>query len=833
MPQNYEIADFDTHTPFRCAVHHIGDVPQHMHDFFEILFLLSGTCRVSAEEQMYVLEEGDLLIVESRVPHALHSSDCVYASVQLDQTALENTFPVPMHPSFECNSTIPGKGAAYEKLRRVIAELILNNTDAHSGYELRNWILIYRLMDVLYTYFRVERPEAVDRRNHRYAQRIAEISSIINARFTGELPLSEVADLVHLSVPYLSKFFQEQFGMNYLSYLTQLRINKAVHELMNTEKTIEEVSADSGFPNSHAFTKAFQKEYGMMPSVYRRRARSRQKEEMPLGIRHSDYLMNLRKYLDIRPDDAPGEQSREQALSPMTVLAEFDAGESSPGKVLRHTWKETIAVGKAEDILQGSIQDILRRVQREIGFRYLFFNGILSDEMHVCSISGGRLVFNFAYVDRVLDFLLQIGLLPALSFSYMPSVLAKRPDRRLFSHLVSEPKNLTMWQELIEAFMKHAVERYGQGQVSEWRFCVWHQPNTTTRLYGFEKDESFYEFYKATRQCVKQAVPGAAFGFPAIFQNADFAGDEWYQAFLDWCREQDCMPDFLNFTYYDTKLSREERSTRKTFGFVFTMVLNDEPDGFADFVHHIRRNLKQQGMEHLPVYLSEWNNTPSQQDLLNDTCFKSCYLVKNILENYDRLDSFSYWSLSDLMSETQLPEDLLFGGLGLFTVNGMPKASYYALWLLAQLKNSSFLASRENWYAVRTDRDIRIIAYHYIHFSKIYASGERFIMTPEDRYTMFRSIQPLHLTIHIRDIPAESDGYQIREYLVGRRSGSLYDAWMQAGAGPVAAEMDKKLLEAASMPRVSYENRIQGSHDGLKLTILLDPLDVKLLVINW
>src|SRR5699024_6209893 len=139
---------------------------------------------------------------------------------------------------------------------------------------------------------------------------------------------------------------------------------------------------------------------------------------------------------------------------------------------------------------------------------------------------------------------------------------------------------------------------------------------------------------------------------------------------------------------------------------------------------HIRQQLDTWKCKGTPIYVSEWNNTPSQQDLLNDTCYKSCYITKTILDNYDLLESLSYWSLSDLMSEAPLPERMLFGGVGLFTVNGLPKASYYALYMLRQL-GDQFLAKGDNWYATRTPEDIRIIVYHYRHYSKLYTMGER------------------------------------------------------------------------------------------------------------
>ena len=43
-----------------------------------------------------------------------------------------------------------------------------------------------------------------------------------------------------------------------------------------------------------------------------------------------------------------------------------------------------------------------------------------------------------------------------------------------------------------------------------------------------------------------------------------------------------------------------------------------------------------------PVYLTEWNFSTSHRDWLNDTCFRACFFVRNILENYDELESFGY-----------------------------------------------------------------------------------------------------------------------------------------------------------------------------------------------
>lgn len=820
MSLTYEISDFEAHTPFKCTIHKIGHINAHMHDYFEIIFILSGSCNLTIDDQLYQLHTDDIITINMHSIHELRSSDCVYASIQLDQTTLENNFPNPLHPSFECNSLIPGNEEAFELMRHTIALIIKNNADQRSGYELRNWIYIYQLMEILFTHFRVERSTALDRRNHRYAARVYEITQIIKEHFTEDLPLSRVADMVHLSAPYLSKFFVDQFGMNYLTYLTQLRVNYAVHELVNTEKNIEEISADSGFPNSHAFSQAFKKEYGVQPSAYRRMRKRKNVPAALPSVEQHDYMAGLRKHLYTK-------NQTNLSIPPVSARGEFSAAGST--RSLLHTWRRIASVGQASDILISDVQSMLKRMQSDIGFEYLFFNGILSDNLHVFTLDDdNRPHYNFAYVDMIFDFLRQLHLKPYLQFSYMPGALAKHPNHTLFHHLVSEPKSCDVWCDLIAAFMEHIIARYGFSEVLQWKFSVWHLPDTPSRLYGFDKKDDFFRFYQETYHTVKSLHKEFCFGLPCTFYLSQQGYSNWYKILLQWTKAHDCLPDFIGFTFYDIRQATGKTQSRSTFGFVDPMVLNADENGLKEMITAVKKDLKTMNLPGLPVYICEWNNTPSQQDLLNDTCYKSCYIAKNILENYDRPDGLSYWALTDLMAEAPLPSQLLFGGLGLFTVNGLPKASYYSLYLLHRL-GDEFLAKGKGWFATKTSSDIRIIAYHYKHISKLYTMGERFDMTDTDRYTMFEPSESLFMELKIEDM--EDREYMLTECTLSRKCGSLYDAWVDMGCLNPMNNTERFFLEAKSVPSLR-KSKLTASDGTLTLQIRLELLEVKLVIIS-
>ena len=821
MARNYEIASFDTHMPLRCTLHQIGHVSMHMHDYFEIDLILSGRCSVVTEDHTYRLGPEDVISIDPHTPHEFRGTDCVVICLQFEQSMFEQTLPSPQHPKFFCNSAAQGNNAAFQVIRTLIARLVKNNADQQTGYELRNWSYIYELMDVMYNNFRVDRSHSQDVQSHRYAARVAKIAKLVRDHHAENLSLSQLADMVHLSAPYLSKFFDRQFGMSFLAYLTQVRLNHAVNLLLTTEKIIEEVSADSGFPNSHAFVQAFKKEYGVLPSVYRRQNR----EKAPvrpavLTVEQHDYMAGLKKYL---------QSSQELVTASVNAIscnvrlqANADSGR------LRHTWRQVMAVGSASDLLTADVQKLVARMRREIGFSYIKFNGILSDDMHVYNMdSQGKPVYNFAYIDKVFDFLLSIGLRPILHLSFMPVQLAKNPERRLFNYLVSEPNSLDRWGELIEAVTMHLLQRYGTEELRQWHFCVWNQPDTPCDLYGFSSDQVFYDFYLRTYQAVKNCDNRLSFGTPPTFYIAEAGYTNWYIPFLQWCRKNSCMPDFLNFHYYDTTLVDTNRKN-SAFGFVYSMVLRDAPDGFHNFVDQLLSERQQLGIGKLPVYLTEWNNTPSQEDLLNDTCFKSCYIVKNILENYDRLDCFSYWSLTDWMGEAPLPRELFFGGLGLFTVPGIPKASYYALTLLRQL-GDTFVGKGAGWFATRQGKSYRILLYNYRHFSHLYALGERFDMTFTDRYTPFDPVQQLDVHIALESVP--NGTYTVRETVLNRKSGSAFDQWLEMGALEPDTRQELAVLEAHSIPKCSKYLAETKNHT-LELDAMLDMLEVRLITVE-
>ena len=99
---------------------------------------------------------------------------------------------------------------------------------------------------------------------------INKIVRFVQNHLAEEISLSVLAEEFHFSTQYVSQLFKNEIGVNFLTYLTNIRMEKAKKLLLSTDLPIAEVSEQSGYGDYRVFTKVFKKSEGVTPSQYRR-----------------------------------------------------------------------------------------------------------------------------------------------------------------------------------------------------------------------------------------------------------------------------------------------------------------------------------------------------------------------------------------------------------------------------------------------------------------------------------------------------------------------------------------------------------------------------------
>ncbi len=106
-----------------------------------------------------------------------------------------------------------------------------------------------------------------------------QIYEFLEERYMEDLSLQDAASRLNYSEPYFCKFFKQQFDVNFITYLTQLRVEKAKRLLADVAVNVRDVGQQVGFHDSSYFAKVFRRITGVSPSEYRLAILEREFEE--------------------------------------------------------------------------------------------------------------------------------------------------------------------------------------------------------------------------------------------------------------------------------------------------------------------------------------------------------------------------------------------------------------------------------------------------------------------------------------------------------------------------------------------------------------------------
>lgn len=95
------------------------------------------------------------------------------------------------------------------------------------------------------------------------------ITRYIQENYMYDISMQELARMMNYSEPYFCKLFKQCFGQNFISYLTDYRVEEAKRRLKEPTANIKEIGRAVGYGNSNYFTKVFRRVTGISPTEYR------------------------------------------------------------------------------------------------------------------------------------------------------------------------------------------------------------------------------------------------------------------------------------------------------------------------------------------------------------------------------------------------------------------------------------------------------------------------------------------------------------------------------------------------------------------------------------
>jgi xylan 1,4-beta-xylosidase len=344
---------------------------------------------------------------------------------------------------------------------------------------------------------------------------------------------------------------------------------------------------------------------------------------------------------------------------------------------LGDAWRTCVGTGRFNLALRQDYQESLALVQREIGFRYIRGHGLLHDDVAVhrpYAAAGHRgTAYVFTYVDQVVDAYLKLGIKPFLELGFMPKGLASG-DQTVFWWLgnVTPPRDHTEWARLVQALLRHLIDRYGLDEVRTWPVEVWNEPNLT-HFWQDADQAAYFRLYETSVVAVKDVDAQLQVGGPAISPGAD----DWWGPFAEFVTARGLPADFLSVHAYSSGPAQHV-----PFGVYQTF---RRPQHLLDQFARPHKILAGTALADRPLHITEFNTSYRPDNPVHDTAYNAAYLAPVLAEGGEHADSFSYWTFSDVFEEEGVPASFFHGGFGMVAHRQVRKPTFHLYAFMARM----------------------------------------------------------------------------------------------------------------------------------------------------
>ena len=239
----------------------------HWHQSVEIFLVLEGELRFYINNHSQPLSAGELIIVNS---NEIHSIEAPKPNLTL-VLQIPASYFAPYMGKEDYAVFISQSQEKNRTLAILIEQMYHVYTKKEKTYLLKMQSLFYELLYQMTTNFMKTEADEGTLRQKRHLDRLSRITSYMKKHYNQPITLESVAETFGFSPNYLSRMFRLYAGISYKTYLLNLRTEYAFREMLHTDRSLNDIAINNGFPNSRAFAKSFFKRYDCLPGEYRRK----------------------------------------------------------------------------------------------------------------------------------------------------------------------------------------------------------------------------------------------------------------------------------------------------------------------------------------------------------------------------------------------------------------------------------------------------------------------------------------------------------------------------------------------------------------------------------
>ncbi|MCD2348015.1 helix-turn-helix domain-containing protein [Clostridium guangxiense] len=400
-----EYINYKKDVPVNICCANIMEYPVHWHNSIEILYVLKGKFYVTIDSDKYELIEKDIEIVNIDEAHSIVSRDKnnMILVFHIDPNFFEKYYNDIQNMFFYTNITDDNgqKGEEYDELRTFLSRITCEAVQRQDNYDEAIEDILVKILYHLINNFHYLTSEREDlREKEEQLERYHRITKYIFNNYNDNITLQDIAKKEFLSTHYLSHEIKDTTGYSFTDLLNLTRVDEALKFLLDTDKTISEISEEVGFSHTRYFNKHFKIHFKCSPTQYRKKFKLSDEEfEKQKKITYFE-LKDSIDYITYYLEDYD-RFNYEEKISKITLNMSNEIGE------FQKEFKDIINVGDAFELLIEDNKDILETIQDEIGFKYARLLNVFSQDMGIFPESK---FYNWNRTRDVLEFLDTLGI---------------------------------------------------------------------------------------------------------------------------------------------------------------------------------------------------------------------------------------------------------------------------------------------------------------------------------------------------------------------------------------------------------------------------------------
>jgi len=253
--------------------------PIHNHEVFELNFVehAQGVRRIVGDSSEVIGEYDLVLITSPDLEHVWEQHECksqdireitVHFDIQMGEDSLFGKTPFT---SLRKMMNEARKGLAFPMPAIMKVYAMLNNLSTIK----EGFYAVVQFVTILHELSKCDGARTLASTSYAKvaveddSRRILKVKNYISTNFMDEMRLASLANVAGMSPSAFSRFFKLHTGRNLTDYIIDIRLGYATRMLVDTTRSISEISFSCGFNNLSNFNRIFKKKKGCSPSEFR------------------------------------------------------------------------------------------------------------------------------------------------------------------------------------------------------------------------------------------------------------------------------------------------------------------------------------------------------------------------------------------------------------------------------------------------------------------------------------------------------------------------------------------------------------------------------------